>query len=191
MERHIAIAKEALEGAPGLTSRVSFALGSADSVPAKDQAFDLVWCKDVLYHSPDLDAAYAECRRLLRDGGRMLVYQLFATERLDAAEAEWLWQTAGVVPENAKVEVTERALAGAGLKVDQRIELGSEWAEWSQEQAGKPGRKLLHAARLLRDPERYIGAFGKTAYDIKLGDCLWHVYRMIGKLSCRVYVLST
>jgi hypothetical protein len=28
------------------------------------------------------------------------------------------------------------------------------------------------------------------AYDIMLGDCLWHVNRMIGKLSPRVYLLS-
>jgi hypothetical protein len=27
-------------------------------------------------------------------------------------------------------------------------------------------------------------------YDIRLGDCLWHVYRMIGKLSRRIYLLS-
>jgi SAM-dependent methyltransferase len=39
-------------------------------------------------------------------------------------------------------------------------------------------------------PERYIRRFGKQNYDIKLGDCLWHVYRMIGKLSSRVYLLS-
>lgn len=32
--------------------------------------------------------------------------------------------------------------------------------------------------------------FGKQNYDIKLGDCLWHIYRMIGKLSSRVYLLS-
>jgi hypothetical protein len=30
----------------------------------------------------------------------------------------------------------------------------------------------------------------KQNYDIKLADCLWHVYRMIGKLSSRVYLLS-
>jgi hypothetical protein len=23
-----------------------------------------------------------------------------------------------------------------------------------------------------------------------LGDCLWHVYAMLGKLNCRVYLLS-
>ncbi len=51
-------------------------------------------------------------------------------------------------------------------------------------------RHLLHAARLLREPEQYIAQFGKQNYDIKLGDCLWHVYRMIGKLSSHVYLLS-
>ena len=27
-------------------------------------------------------------------------------------------------------------------------------------------------------------------YDIALGDCLWHIYRMIGKLSGRIYLLT-
>jgi hypothetical protein len=27
-------------------------------------------------------------------------------------------------------------------------------------------------------------------HDIALGDCLWHVYRLIGKLSDRIYLLS-
>ena len=35
-----------------------------------------------------------------------------------------------------------------------------------------------------------VTRFGKQNYDIKLGDCLWHIYRMIGKLSSRVYLLS-
>ena len=68
--------------------------------------------------------------------------------------------------------------------------LGSEWGEYYWERVPERCRHLLHAARLLRDPERYIALFGKRNYDIKLGDCLWHVYRMIGKLSSRVYLLS-
>ena len=52
------------------------------------------------------------------------------------------------------------------------------------------GRKLLHAARLLRDPQRYASRYGRGAYDIMLGECLWHIYRMIGKLRPRVYLLS-
>jgi hypothetical protein len=33
--------------------------------------------------------------------------------------------------------------------------------------------------------------FGRENYDIALGDRLWHVYHLIGKLSDRVYLLSS
>ena len=55
---------------------------------------------------------------------------------------------------------------------------------------GHDDRHLRHAARLLRDRGRYIQRFGAANYDIALGDCLWHIYRMIGKLSGRIYLLS-
>ena len=56
--------------------------------------------------------------------------------------------------------------------------------------ADRGGRRLLHAARLLRAPGGYVSRFGQAAYDIMPSDCLWHIYRMIGKLSPRVYVLA-
>jgi hypothetical protein len=120
----------------------------------------------------------------------MLVYQMFGTERLEPNEAAWLWDTMGVAPESARSERTEAAIAQAGFRVEQWIELGSEWGEWAEEHANQGTRHLLYAARLLRAPERYVAQFGQAAYDIKLGDCLWHIYRMIGKLSPRIYLLS-
>jgi hypothetical protein len=58
------------------------------------------------------------------------------------------------------------------------------------EQSGGETRRLLHAARLLRAPERYQAQFSQSAYNGMLGDCLRHVYRMIGKLSPRIYLMS-
>jgi hypothetical protein len=46
-------------------------------------------------------------------------------------------------------------------------------------------------ARLLRQPERYVERFGEAAYREKLADAWWHIYRMIGKLEGRIYVLDT
>jgi hypothetical protein len=83
-----------------------------------------------------------------------------------------------------------RGFVWAGLLIDECIILGIEWGEFFEAQSGKAGRLLLHAGRLLRDPERYIDRFGQRNYDIKFGDCLWHVYRLVGKLSGRIYVLS-
>ena len=75
------------------------------------------------------------------------------------------------------------ALGEAGLRVEERVDYSSEWGERAQERDGTGGRRLLYAARLLREPDRYIAQFGQQNYDIMLGDCLWHVYRMLGKLA--------
>jgi ubiquinone/menaquinone biosynthesis C-methylase UbiE len=118
---------------------VNFAIGTSELLPLPSGSADLIWCRDVLSLVEDLDVAYREFRRVLKPGGRAVIYQTFATSLLEPGEAAFL---------------------------------------------------LLHAARLLRKPERYITRFGKQNYDIKLGDCLWHVYRMIGKLSSPIYLLS-
>jgi SAM-dependent methyltransferase len=194
VRRHLELGNEALVAAgerrPELTGRVHFELGTAEALPVEKGSVDLVWCRDVLVHVAALDLAYAEFRRILRKGGRVLVYQMFGTDRLEPREAEWLWKTTGVVPTSAEPDRTDVAIAAAGLRVDECIDVGTEWGEWAEEQAGKGSRQLLHASRLLRAPDRYVAEFGQAAYDIMLGDCLWHVYGMIGKLSRRVYVLS-
>ena len=190
VDRHLEEARDAARRRPDLAGRVSFERGVAEAIPTPDASVDLVWCRDVLYHVPALELAYAECRRVLRDSGRIVVYQWFATDRLEAKEAAWLWQTMGIVPANADAARTERAIASAGLRVERRIDFGSEWGERLEEERGDASRRILRAARLLRAPERYVARFGRRAYDIMLGDCLWHVYRMIGKLGPRAYVLS-
>jgi SAM-dependent methyltransferase len=173
---------------PGDT--VCFATGTAGSLPVPDASADLIWCRDVLCLAPDLGQAYREFRRVLRPGGRALVYQMFATSALEPAEAAFLLPVMGCAAEAMRPEITEAAIDAAGLRTDDCVVLGTEWGEYVQERAARPGRHLLHAARLIRDPDRYIARFGQQNYDIKLGDCLWHVYRMIGKLSSRVYLLS-
>jgi SAM-dependent methyltransferase len=189
--RQVDVATAGLESLDAdVARRIRFVPGAAEALPVEDGAADLVWCRDVLVHVADLERAYAEFRRVLRDGGRALVYQMFGTDRLEPREAEWLWRTLRVAEASADPARTEAAIAAAGLRVDERIELGSEWGEWSEERSGTAGRKLLYAARLLRDPEGYRTRFGEAAYEIMLGDCLWYVYAMIGKLERRVYLLT-
>lgn len=191
--RHIQLANDALDKAatrnPELSRLVRFELGAAEALPVEDSSIDLIWCREVLYHVDALDKAFAECHRVLRSRGRLLIHQMIGTERLEAREAEWQWATARAVSANADPKHIEAAFVSAGFDVELCIELGSEWGEHAEEETGQGGRRLIHAARLLRAPERYIAKFGRTAYDIMLGDCLWHIYRMIGKLSGRVYLL--
>jgi SAM-dependent methyltransferase len=184
VSRHI----EAASAAAPSTGTV-FKLGTAEQIPAGDATADLVWCRDVLVHVADLARAYTEFRRVLKPGGRVLVYQMFGTEWLEPREAAWLWDTMGVRPASADPANTDAAIAAAGLRIDQCIPIGTEWGEWTQEHNGNEGRKLLHASRLRRGRDAYVERFGQAPYDMMLGDCLWHVYGMIGKLARRVYLL--
>jgi SAM-dependent methyltransferase len=173
---------------PGGT--VTFRAGTAEDLPIPSGSADLVWCRDVLSLVEDLGRVYREFRRVLKPGGRALIYQMFATSRLEPGEAAFLLPVMSCSAAAMRPENTEAAIARAGLRIDRCVILGTEWGEYAQEHGSQPGRHLLHAARLIRDPERYIARFGTENYDIKLGDCLWHIYRMIGKLSSRIYLLS-
>jgi SAM-dependent methyltransferase len=172
--------------APG----VRFEVGAAGQLPFADGTVDLVWCRDVLSVVPDLVTAYRDFRRVLRPGGRALIYQMFATDLLSLDDAGFLFPALACVPESMRPETTETAIRSAGLRRDRCQVLGTQWGEYAQEHGGKPASRLLHAARLIRDPDRYIELFGQRNYEIKLADCLWHVYRMTGRLSGRVYLLS-
>jgi SAM-dependent methyltransferase len=180
--RHVELARE---NAPD--ARLEH--GTAESLPVAPSTVDLVWFRDVLELVPDLDSAFAELARVLRPGGRAIVYSMFATDRLEPNESTFLWRL-DVVPANTDPGLVEAAIGRAGLRVDRCVRIGSDWGEFAEEESGKPGKRLLWAARLMRDPDRYVERFGRTNYEIMLADCLWHVYAMIGKIERRAYVLA-
>jgi SAM-dependent methyltransferase len=84
-ERHIELVREAFAGASALPdelrARVYFAQGSAEALPIAGGVFDLIWSREMVLLVRDLDAMFAECRRVLRDGGYLLVESTFATDR--------------------------------------------------------------------------------------------------------------
>lgn len=194
VRRQVEVARQHLSDAardlPGLGELVRFGPGTAEDLPAASDSVDLVWCRDVLVHVEYLSRAYREFARVLRPGGWALIYQMFTTPRLEPAEAGWLLPVLGCAAPSMHPDHAESAIESAGLRIARRIVLDSEWGEYAQESSGAGGRQLIHAARLLRDPSRYIRRFGQANYDIALADCLWHIYRMIGKLSGRIYLLS-
>jgi SAM-dependent methyltransferase len=174
-----------------LTADVEFRLGRAEELPFADETADLVWCKEVITFT-DLELAFGEFARVLRPNGIAFVYQVLTGPSMSDAEARQFWEVDLGYGDARSVRAgdVEAAAAVAGLVLRRRIDYASEWGEYAQEQSGAGGRRLVHAARLLRDPERYVEAFGRAAYRVMLGDCLWHVYRMIGKLHGVAFIFG-
>jgi len=72
---------------PGIPRRVDI-VGSAMALPLMSSSVDLVFSKSALYQVLDPDGALREFRRVLRDGGRLLLvdYNRGAQRRIQIAE---------------------------------------------------------------------------------------------------------
>lgn len=169
--------------AEGLQAQTELHLGRAEEIPLPDASVDVLWCKEAIAFT-DLDAAMREFRRVMRPGAVGVIYQVLTGPTMSAAEANWLanqemgfGQARTVRPRDV-----EEAVTTAGLAIRDRIDYAGEWGEAGEERDRSAGRRLLHVARLLRAPQLYIDRYGVANYRIMLADCLWHVYRMIGKL---------
>jgi ubiquinone/menaquinone biosynthesis C-methylase UbiE len=195
VRRHLDNAARALESLaaaePEVAARIRIDEGIAERLPEQDASTDLVWCRDVLEHVPDLETVFREFRRVLRPGGHAVIYQMTATDWLTPVEAARLWPPGGIHPSSVDPENFEAAIAAGGLTIVQSIQLHGEWREYAEEDGtGLTSRQLLWVSRLLRNRPAYEERFGTDAYEAMLTGNLWGVYQMIGKLNPRIYVLT-
>src|SRR5439155_7357248 len=98
--------------------RIRFVRGDIQRLPFADASFDAVWSRDMLIHIPDLPAAFSECRRVVRRGGWMLVFQMFATPRLSDDDAVRLFTPLAVIPRNADPNFFETSAREAGWTIE-------------------------------------------------------------------------
>ena len=128
---------------------------------------------------------------MLKPGGAVLVFAVFATPLLEPREAERLFAGTAVVASSADPQNFERAAVEAGLALERREVLHGEWREFSEESGEKrTSGQLLRVARMIRDPERYKAIIGEREYEEELANCLYGIYQLLGKLSAAIYVLQ-
>lgn len=169
---------------------VENALGTITDIPGADGSFDAIFCRDMLGHVEDLAGALAECRRVMKPGAPMLIHDVFATPLLEPAESARLCADLAQVPERLDAELFEEIVAGSGFAIETMDPVASEPLEALLE--GEDGEsRLLRAARLHRERKRYVAEMGVIPYRVFLANTLWTIYRMIGKLEDRVYVIRS
>lgn len=102
--------------------------GSAESIAAPDASFDVVFAVATFLIVPDIKAAFAECRRVLRPGGSLAVfdYQESVCRRLRAQDPNhrhaWGFaDLAGLLRECGFDDVRDRTGQLAGLPWRDRV----------------------------------------------------------------------
>jgi ubiquinone/menaquinone biosynthesis C-methylase UbiE len=174
----------------GLVDRVRVELAGIEALPAADGSLDLIWCRDVLNHV-DLPRGLAECARVLRPNGRMLVYQTFATPALEEREAARIYAAMAIVPQNMGEDYFQATAHAAGLSITTRDVVSSEWRErWAEEGSNALLEDLLGVARMRRSETTLVARYGREHYEATYASCLWGIYQMLGKLQPTIYLLS-
>lgn len=162
--------------------------GVIEDIPAGDNAFDLVFSRDMLNHVANQDRGLAECVRVLKPGGAMLVHEVFETDLMEPREAARLYADLATVPEMMAPGGFEQRAKNAGFAIESIDVVGSEWYEASQE-AGIAPNYMMQISRLRRAKDELLAELGEVAYRTMLGNAMWSIYLFIGKLETRLYVL--
>jgi SAM-dependent methyltransferase len=174
----------------GLSDRLRAELASIEALPAANESFDMIWCRDVLNHV-DLQRGLAECARVLKPGGHMLVYQTFATPALEEREAARIYAAMAIVPQNMAESFFQATAQAAGMSITARDVVSSEWRErWAEEGSIALLEDLLAVARMRRSEAALIARYGREQYEATYASSLWGIYQMLGKLQPTIYLLA-
>jgi SAM-dependent methyltransferase len=176
--------------AAGLDARITLVQGDLEALPVADGACDLVWCRDVLSCVEDAGRMLGECARVLRPGGGMVLYAVFATDRLAPADRALVVEGLGNAPASMHQPTVEAGIAAAGFRVARRETIASEWSEHQLEHdPGYLTQDLLEIARLTRDRERAEALLGPVWYRRALAFATWRLQIVQGRLLPVLYAL--
>jgi ubiquinone/menaquinone biosynthesis C-methylase UbiE len=189
VEIHLARARAAVAAAD-LGARVEIVQGVLEALPCPDDHFDFVWCRDVVEQVDHLVPALHEVARVLKQDGRMLVYTVFVTDLLAPQEFELLERHMGNVSSNLVERNVEDAFERAGLAIERKDTIGTEYKEYAEERTQPVSRTLLRIARLHRLRESVVERHGEDIYNHVEANLHWEVFQFLGKLQPSVYVLS-
>jgi ubiquinone/menaquinone biosynthesis C-methylase UbiE len=172
-----------------LGARVEIVQGVMELLPYPEGHFDFVWCRDVVEQLDLLLPALKEASRVLKREGHMLVYTVFVTELLAPQELEMLERHMGNVASNLVERNVEEAFDRAGLTIESKDAIGTEYKEYTEERTQAASRTLLRIARWHRLRRSVVESHGQDIYNHIEANLHWEVFQLLGKLQPTVFVL--
>ncbi len=172
--------------------RFNIQQGSITDIPFKDDTFDFVFCDDVMGMVEDIEKALVECRRVLKPGGKMLIYASYKTDRITESEFNELCAAQGGPSTMSSLEATEKHIKN-NFKIVDKLVIGSQFTQNSTEKSkelSEAAKGMLRVARLLTWPDKYIKKYGEQRYRTVLAGSHWSAYILLGKLQPIVFILQ-
>ncbi len=186
---HVERARAAVAAA-GLEERIQIVHGALEDCGYLDDSFDFIWCRDVLEQVASLAPFLQETARVLEPDGRVLVYTTVATDLLEPGEAAMLKHHLGSVESNLVESNVEAAFGSAGLTIEDKYVIGTEWREHAEERTQPVSTALLRLARLRRQRESIVASRGEEIYRHVEANLHWDAFQLLGKLRSIVYLLQ-
>jgi SAM-dependent methyltransferase len=186
---HAELARRAVATA-GLEEEIDVLEAAIEALPLADGSVDWIWCRDVLIHV-QLEPGLAECARVLRPGGKMLVYATLATELLEPRERALLERGSAIASGSFDPDHLEAVAERNGLRVQTVERLRGEWRErMIEEGSWDPREDLLLLSRLRRRYEELVEEHGVVEVEVSMVSAMWGIYQLLGKLCPTIYVLE-
>lgn len=174
----------------GLGDRIQITKGVIEQIEQPNDHFDFIWCRDVLELVEGLERGLCEAARVLKPDGVILIYTNFATDLLEPREAAIIHEPLGSVSRNFDEDLVEAAFQSAGLVIERKDVIGTEWREHQEERGDPVSRGLLRLARLRRRREAIVEEYGQELYDVAQASLQWTTYQFLGKLQPTLYLLK-
>lgn len=174
----------------GVADRFHIQQGSITDIPFEDNTFDVIFANDVLGMVEDVDTALAECHRVLKPGGKILIYLSLPTDRLPKEEADELCAAQGG-PEEMLTEKDAEKVIADNFKIIDKLDIGSQFTQQSSEEKKDKSQAymgMMRVARLLTWPDQYIEKYGQDRYRTVLAGSHWSIYILLGKLKPTVFI---
>jgi ubiquinone/menaquinone biosynthesis C-methylase UbiE len=119
--------------------------GDGETLPFVDESFDLVTCSRALHHTPRPHELVAEIARVLRPGGRVVVYDNTTYEQPELAHEHNRVETIRDVSHFRTLPVTElvETLEAAGLEVESTLvdEVLRTVESWLEDAGAEPASR--------------------------------------------------
>jgi MPBQ/MSBQ methyltransferase len=129
----------ALAARIGLGDRVTYRQANALDMPFEDHTFDVAWTQHISMNIPDKRAFFGEMRRVVRPGGRLVIYDPILGNG-DPLDYPVPWSRDGAINFLIDAEETRRALEALDLEITQWEDVSEKSITWFAANAQRSAR---------------------------------------------------